>query len=179
LKKALVELQDELASGFHRLERVPDFKPERLVNSHCTLRFLGNIEESKVQEIAIAAGEAIRNGNFPRFECSLGKCGVFPNRRHARVMWIALKPEEPFHHIQKAIDSSLESAGVIFEHDHPFHPHLTLFRFRTPYRIPPDFIFPDLTATSPAALVTEVALMESKTFAEGPEHIVRAKFGLS
>ena len=178
LKKQLVAIQDRIVEDFRHLERIPDLKLERLVNSHCTLRFLGNVDESKVEAITKAAGEAIRDGNFPPFECKLGASGVFPNRKRARVLWTGLLPEEPFREILTAIDSSLEIAGVKFEHEHAFHPHLALFRYRTPYRIPPDFRFPDLTAVSPLALVSEVALIESRTLAEGPVHTVRKKFML-
>ncbi|HZK77047.1 MAG TPA: RNA 2',3'-cyclic phosphodiesterase [Candidatus Kapabacteria bacterium] len=178
LKKELVKLQDAIAADFQKMIPAPNFKPEHLANSHCTIRFLGNVGESNVETIITAARTALSQMRIHPFECNLSACGVFPNRRQARVMWIGLSPEDPFETIQRAIDASLLAAGIPFEIEHSFHPHLTLFRFREPYRLPPDFDFPDLTSLSLLARISELALIESKTFAEGTEHIIRAKFEL-
>jgi|GEM_PF-1834092 len=179
LKKELVTLQDSLAEEFRRMSPAPNFKPEKMQNSHCTIRFLGNVEELKIEAISSAASEAIRKTMIFSFECRLATCGVFPNRRHARVFWIGLAPEEPFQTIYHAINHSLIAAGIRIEEQHAFHPHLTLFRFREPYRLPTDFNLPDLTKASPTGLVSKVALIESKTYAEGPEHKIRATYSLS
>lgn len=178
LKKELVTLQDTLAAKFRNTIPIPNFKPEHLTNSHCTIRFLGNIEESKVEVIANAAWEVIACAQLRPFECQLTECGVFPNRRNARVMWIGLSPEEPFQHIQRTVDKGLTAAGISFEQEHRFHPHLTLFRFREPYRLPSNFDFPDLTASHFVTIISEIALIESKTFSDGPQYTIRAKFAL-
>ncbi len=178
LKKELVKLQDALAEDFLKMTTAPNFKPEHLANSHCTIRFLGNVEESKVTGIAEEARTAIAQARIPPFECKLKACGVFPNPRHARVMWIGLSPEEPFQQIQEAIDESLIAAGAAFKQEHPFHPHLTLFRFQERYRLPANFEFLDFSENAPSVLVSEVVLIESKTFVDGPVHATRAKFEL-
>ncbi|HET6402171.1 MAG TPA: RNA 2',3'-cyclic phosphodiesterase [Candidatus Kapabacteria bacterium] len=178
LKKELVKLQDAFAEDFLKMIPAPNFKPEHLANSHCTIRFLGNVEESNVERISEEARKAIAHTLIPPFECTLAKCGVFPNSRRAQVMWIGLSPEAPFQNIQWAIDQSLIAANISFEQEHAFHPHLTLFRFRESYRLPPNFEFTDLSENTPSALVSEVELVESKTFAEGPLHTIRAKFAL-
>src|SRR5579872_7452750 len=162
-KKELAKLQDALAEDFQRMIPAPNFKPEHLENSHCTIRFLGNVEAPNVAIVVEEAHKAIAHARITPFEYTLAKCGVFSNRRLARVVWIGLSPEEPFQRIQRAIDASLIVAGIPFEQESAFHPHLTLFRFREPYRLPANFEFPDLSGSAPAILVSEVVLFESKT----------------
>ena len=178
LKPELIKLQDEMAEDFRQMIPAPNAKPEHLAQSHCTIRFLGYVEESKVERIIAEVGWAIAAAGISPFECKLTKCGVFPNPRHARVFWIGLSPEEPFQQIQRAIDVGLTAAGIHFETEHSLHPHLTLFRFREPYRLPIDFEFLDRRKDSPIRVISDVLLIESKTLDTGAVHTVRAIFPL-
>ena len=178
LKDKLVTLQSLLQTEFRGFDLVPKFKPESLTNSHCTVRFLGNVERSSMAEIQSATHDAFEAARIPSFECKLSACDVFPNRHHARVFWIGLIPTEPFQAIEHLIAAGLKATGMPFERVHSFYPHLTLFRFREPYRFSQDFMFPDLTEESPVATISEAFLIESKTLSEGPEHTIRATFKL-
>ncbi len=178
LKKELVAIQNKLADRLRALHPTPDFKPERLINSHCTIRFLGNVNEAKVDALSSSVSQALAEAHIPSFECALADCGVFSNPRQARVIWVGIQPEEPFQRIQQAVDPGLSAANIPVEAEHSFHPHLTLVRFREPYRLPNDFEFPSLTCASPTAVISEVRLIESKTLAGGAIHTVRASFAL-
>ncbi|SRR5581483_7951090 len=174
LKNILVGLQDTLGRAFRSLPSVPDLKPERIMNSHCTVRFLGNVETKKIEPLVTETKRAIDRASLPKFHCRLATVGVFPDLKQARVLWIGLVPEEPFRRIQHSIDEALSETGITIEDGHRFHPHLTLFRFRQSFRFPPEFIFPAVEPSD--ALVSEVTLMESQTLPAGPIHTVRARF---
>ncbi len=177
LKAELIRLQDSLVQEFERWHPVPDFKREKLENSHCTIRFLGNVEALTLERMVHEVRGAFEHAPVPRFDCALSACSVFPNRTHARVLWVGLTPEEPFREIQRVIDTGLAQAEIPFEADHSFHPHLTLFRFRERLRFPADVAFPNISTM--AGEVMEVQLIESKTLPKGPVHTVRARFAIT
>jgi len=96
---------------------------------HLTLKFFGNIEESKIDSIAATiqgpAGEA------KAFPLSVRGTGAFPNLKNPRVIWIGLVDSEGrLAGLQKEVESSLKKIGFESE-DRPFHPHLTLGRVKS------------------------------------------------
>jgi len=102
-------------------------------NIHLTLKFLGNIPQTKVPQIADAIVVVARD--ISPFSLELGEPGVFPNPRRPRVIWIGLRGEiEKAISLQRSIDGVLESMGFARE-SRPFAPHLTLARVRERPRI--------------------------------------------
>lgn len=97
-------------------------------NIHLTLKFIGDIERSRVS--AIAARMDATAGQFPPFTLEARGVGVFPNRRHARVFWVGLDGElDRLGNVQAALESGLEPVGFSKE-TRRFHPHLTIGRTR-------------------------------------------------
>lgn len=120
---ALSRLQDELKKGKHVSVKWVD--PGSI---HLTLKFLGNIDASIIQDLAGAMSEASK-GITP-FRLELGELGVFPNLRSPRVIWVGIGGETaPLSTMQRNIDSALTSLGFSPE-KRPFSPHLTLGRVR-------------------------------------------------
>ena len=96
---------------------------------HLTLKFFGNIEESKVDPIAAAIQGPI--GAAKPFQLSVRGTGAFPNLKNPRVVWIGLVDlEGRLAALQKEVESSLGKIGFEPE-DRPFRPHLTLGRVKT------------------------------------------------
>lgn len=96
---------------------------------HLTLKFFGNIEESKIDSIA-AAIRGPASAAKP-FHLNVRGTGAFPNLRNPRVIWIGLVDEEGhLAALQKEVESSLETIGFEPE-DRPFRPHLTLGRVKS------------------------------------------------
>jgi RNA 2',3'-cyclic 3'-phosphodiesterase len=97
-------------------------------NIHLTLKFLGDIERTRVP--AVTARMDAAAGQMPSFRLNARGVGVFPNRRHARVLWVGLDGElDRLGEIHSALESSLESIGFNRE-TRRFHPHLTIGRTR-------------------------------------------------
>ncbi len=100
--------------------------PEKI---HLTLKFFGNIEESRIDPIFKSIEEPIRN--TPPFSLKVRGVGAFPHLKNPRVIWIGLVDEKgTLTSLQKQIETYLEKIGIQPE-DRPFHPHLTLGRMKS------------------------------------------------
>ena len=91
---------------------------------HLTLKFLGEIDPFRVDEII----SALRPAVVPAFGLRLRGLGAFPNFRNPRVVWCGVEGEtEKLSLLQAGVETAC--AGLGFEREaRPFHPHLTLGR---------------------------------------------------
>ena len=106
-----------------RIEGLRAVRPEGV---HLTLKFLGDVPGSRVDEIGHALSEAV--AGHRRFEVSTGGFGAFPNTRRPQVLWVGLAGRlEPLMGLQADVDAALVGLGFPAE-KRPFHPHLTLAR---------------------------------------------------
>jgi 2'-5' RNA ligase len=115
IKQILIGLQDKIKF---------DGKATKVKQFHLTLKFLGEVEDSKVEQIVSGLSKI----KFNRFDVSLSGIGVFPDRSYIRVAWVGLEPKETITELQKQIDATTEKLG--FSQDNKFHPHLTLARIK-------------------------------------------------
>lgn len=90
---------------------------------HLTLKFLGEVNDSKVREI-IAGLKEIKFGSFVTKTASLG---FFPDEGYIRTVWIGLENREAILKLQKDVDGKLKD---LFQKDARFQPHLTLERIK-------------------------------------------------
>lgn len=95
-------------------------------NFHLTLKFLGNIDESRIEPIGSALTDALRP--FPRFTINAKGLGVFPNPRRPRVLWVGLVGSHLVS-LQAKVESALTPLGFAPE-EKSFTPHLTIGRWR-------------------------------------------------
>ena len=93
---------------------------------HLTLHFCGEISGETVDRLA----RAIAPG-APAPPCSvgIGGLGAFPARGAPRVLFVAAKEAAPLVKVAAWVEERVASAGLPRER-RPFHPHLTLGRFR-------------------------------------------------
>jgi 2'-5' RNA ligase len=177
LVEELQQVQNDLVKKLEGLKPTPNFKRENLANSHCTIRFLGDVEEDQVDRLVEKVGEIIETAKIPPFEMSLTECGSFSHRGKTRVIWVGLEPVTVLQHLQERTDSGVLGAALKLKQENEFHPHLTLIRFRETYRPPPDFTFPAVASAS--GNVNELLLVSSKTLPQGAQHEVIHRFPLS
>jgi 2'-5' RNA ligase len=95
-------------------------------NLHFTIKFLGNIEENKIEPIAQSLDLALHP--FPRFTINAKGLGVFPDLKRPRVLWIGLEGKE-LSNLASKVEKALEPLGFGPE-KRDFKPHLTLGRWR-------------------------------------------------
>lgn len=119
------EIQDYLVKLQGNLAKFGDNAKLNLVKSfHLTLKFLGEVDSSKIDDIK----KALQQIKAEEMVLNLGKQGFFPNEDFIRVVWISLIPDDKIIELQKNIDESLSKLG--FKKEKDFKAHLTLARVK-------------------------------------------------
>jgi 2'-5' RNA ligase len=120
LSRLQVDLADDLPAV--RWVDTPPF--------HVTLAFLGDVPHADLARVCRAVGEAA--ADFAPMELALEGLGVFPNPERPRVIWSSLTgPDlESLTALQGAVAAAVAAAGYPAD-SQPFHPHVTLGRFKT------------------------------------------------
>jgi 2'-5' RNA ligase len=96
--------------------------------THLTLVFLGDVEEARVPAVVDAIGQDV--GAAP-FDITLDSIGVFPPRGAPRVLWAGVGAgAHALGDLHREVARRISALGIPLE-DRPFHPHLTLARWRT------------------------------------------------
>jgi 2'-5' RNA ligase len=123
IRKRIEEIQRDLRSLNSDVRWV---SPEKI---HLTLKFFGNIEESRVDTIAKSI-EPLVGGTQP-FSLEAKGMGAFPNIKNPRVIWMGFIDEKQvLVPLQKQLESTLATIGFQVE-DRLFRPHLTLGRMNS------------------------------------------------
>ena len=99
---------------------------------HLTLKFLGEISDTKVRE---ASERLKRLGPFEAFALRVKGFGFFPDGRRPRVFWVGIETSANLIRLAEQVDAAMEGIGFARE-DRAFRPHLTLARFRAPLAQP-------------------------------------------
>lgn len=161
VKRALGRIQDDLRSalsgGAVRLRWV---RPESV---HVTLKFLGEVEETRVAEITSALAAAVEPFEL-RLSSSAG-LGGFGGAR-LRVVWLGLEGDvEALAALASRVEQALTPLGFPAER-RPFAAHLTIAR--VPDRASPEerrqlalLLERHRTPALPSMILTEVRLMRS------------------
>lgn len=94
-------------------------------NLHLTLKFLGDIDAGKVQEIK----RLLEQLKFGPFEICIKGVGGFPNENFVKVLWLGIeKGAGETTKLQRDLDDKL--ARIDFQRDKRFVPHLTIARVK-------------------------------------------------
>ena len=117
VKEKLVKIIEKLPKEISR------FKAVEKENLHLTLKFLGEINDYKVNWVI----EQLKNLNIKKFKAYTKGIGFFPNENFIRVVWIGLEPQEIIKEIHEKIDKVLERE---FKKDKKFESHITLARIK-------------------------------------------------
>ncbi len=101
--------------------------------THLTLKFLGNVDQGKIEEITSALSSV--SSNFKSFTIRFSNIGAFPNLDKPRVIWLGIdKGADDLKKLSLSIENALEKLG--FEKEtRGFVPHLTLGRVKTLWRL--------------------------------------------
>ncbi len=91
-------------------------------NLHINLKFLGEVDESRIGGIKKALDSA---RGFGGFEVELAGVGAFPNSDFIRVVWIGVRSDK-VSALASLIDCELERLG--FNKEKSYTPHITLAR---------------------------------------------------
>ena len=140
-------------------------------NLHVTLRFLGEVEASLLEESVPALEQACQD--VPPFEVEIQGLGAFPNRRRVRVLWCGIgQGAEQLHELAQAIEAALKPFFAPSKEER-FHPHITIARAKGDLLQPEGNRRIDWEAESPRRVsftVGQVSIMKSQLRPEGPEY---------
>ncbi|HMK38598.1 MAG TPA: RNA 2',3'-cyclic phosphodiesterase, partial [Bacteroidota bacterium] len=138
---------------------------------HCTLRFLGSVEQERLDSIE----EQVRSAASLTRPLSLRYAGIgfFPDSAHPRIVWVGITDEAGgLSQLQQRISGGLSRLGFAAE-ARPFHPHVTLGRVGTSHR--PERltdIMKTCTFEHPPVIVPAVEIMQSVTSPHGSEYLL-------
>jgi 2'-5' RNA ligase len=120
LSREAIDYLDEL-QGIIKKKNILQGNYTEPENLHLTLKFLGEIEETKIEEVKKKLAEI----KIKRFSVKLGSFGLF-SKKSFRILWIKLL-SEGIYELQKEIDNKLEG---LFEKEEKFMAHTTIVRIK-------------------------------------------------
>ena len=106
--------------------RMPGVRWLPPANFHLTLKFLGDIDETKVAPIAAALERDLYP--FSCFTINAKGLGVFPDLKRPRILWVGLVGDE-LNALASGVEKTLVPFGFAAE-KRGFTPHLTVGRWR-------------------------------------------------
>lgn len=104
-----------------------DLKPVERENIHLTLKFLGNVGATRLDEIKSALAQV----TFPPFSLEIKGAGAFPNLKRMNVIWVGI--EEGWSQVELIYEQTeklLHQLGFSRE-TRPFSPHITVARVKS------------------------------------------------
>ncbi len=143
-----------------------------LENLHLTLKFLGEIEEEKVEMVK----NSLREIKFGKFEVKLGNIGVFHFRKEPKIVWIKIFGKK-IYDLQKEIDSALEKEG--FFREERFMGHLTIARVKyVKDKNGFEEHIKKINVKGIGFMINNFKLMKSELKGQGPVYIVLEEYGV-
>ncbi|MFB6110480.1 MAG: RNA 2',3'-cyclic phosphodiesterase [Halodesulfurarchaeum sp.] len=174
LPSALAEPIADLQAAFEGVSGLDFVDPEQ---AHLTLKFLGETDPDRVEEITAALESAVETADVGPFEATFEGLGVFPDPEYIKVLWLGVSEgDEAFEALQAPIEEHLVELGFD-PADHEFTPHVTLARMR--HAGGKDLVQDRLAELSPTVgemTVEEVRLTESVLTEDGPVYETVAGF---
>lgn len=169
------ELWDTLAPLRQRREKLP-VKWVRPENIHLSLKFLGEVEETREPDLRTALQRVAGSGHEPRpLTLQIAGFGVFPDYHRPHVLWVGVTPEPGLELLQHGVEQAFAPLGFPTE-ARTFRPHVTVARAARNAK-PRDFVgLEELLADldfDETVTVSDVDLMQSTLTPEGPVYQVR------
>jgi 2'-5' RNA ligase len=149
-------------------------RPEKL---HLTLKFIGEIEQAQMRELAEALAEAARS--VEAFEIAVEGAGAFPPKSAPRVLWLGVRDEAGgLARLRERLEAACARRHFPRER-RPFNPHLTLARLRAPAGARELSAFHQRAPfTTQAFRVSEIVLMRSELGADGSRYTALSRHAL-
>lgn len=118
IRKYLVEIQKQIGDSNAKIKWVEE------ENIHLTLKFLGDVEEDKIEDVKnILSGIKVKP-----IDAKIDGVGVFPAEDYIRVVWVGLKPGTRFIELANEIDNKL--SPIVPKEKREFKSHVTLARVK-------------------------------------------------
>ena len=135
---------------------------------HLTVRFIGEIDETRVPAVREALEPPLR---LAPFDLTLAGAGSFPKTGSPRVVWVGVAAgREQLIAAEQEISARLARLGIPKE-VRPYNPHLTLARVREPAGLRSARLFEGLTDLVLGTVrIDAITLFHSKLSPKGPTY---------
>jgi RNA 2',3'-cyclic 3'-phosphodiesterase len=174
----LSTLRENLAALLKSLRGAsPQTRWVRPENLHVTLKFIGEVPETKLAAVHSALA-GVRSEQHVTLD--FRGLGFFPNEKHPRVIWAGIEASPNLKTLASDIDKATEKLGIARE-QRAFSPHLTLARFEPP-RLPENlrFAIQENAARDFGSLrANQFQLIESKLKPSGAEYTTLESFSFT
>jgi 2'-5' RNA ligase len=171
---AMAALQHRVADTLGADRSIKTVDPAHM---HLTLAFLGEIADRDVPAIidTLTIDIVVR-----RFAAVFQGLGVFPPRGAPRVLWLGVGDgSDEIVEVQQEVARRLERLGIALD-ARPFHPHLTLARWRTSRPADrPRVLSADPRCAVARVKVDHVTLYQSRLSPAGPAYIALTRANLT
>lgn len=159
-------------------EQTPTVNWVRQQNLHFTLRFLGDVEKQRLEDV-LEIGRLVGSQHAA---CSIRLSGVgtFPKVGSAKVVWLGVDEPHILQQLNRSLERELRQSGFAPE-PKPYSPHLTLARIKQPLSksVLDNLLGSILFSERDPMPVANFSLMESELTPRGPIYRVVESFNLS
>ena len=171
-----VELPADLRRRIGRISTgVRDARWVAEENLHLTLRFIGEVEEYRLEDI-VGALDAVESPDFP---LTLAGAGHFESRRRVRNLWIGTEKSPELAALAERIDHALVRDGLAPE-GRKFSPHVTVARLKgAPAPAVADWLAANTLFKAFPFLITRFVLFASYLGRGGPTYEIVEAYPLT
>jgi 2'-5' RNA ligase len=123
-------LGDAVAAVQDRFGGVSGLRLTDPEQAHVTLKFLGDTDPDRVDDVVAALEAAVEDSGVTPFEAEFGGLGVFPSLSYISVVWVGVREGRGGAELT-ALHEAVEdrAVGMGFDPaDHEFTPHATVAR---------------------------------------------------
>ena len=121
------EVKENLLKICKEVSPEPDnFRWETPSKLHLTLKFIGEVEESNVENIC---NELDFIENYDAFKFTITKFGFFFRENQPKILWAGLETHESIYNLVKELNQRLSRFSIPVE-NRKFKPHLTMLRIK-------------------------------------------------
>lgn len=141
---------------------------------HLTLRFIGEVDRHRAQDIAAALG-GVGGG---RFSISLNSVGVFDRRGKVDALWAGVTPHDELKALHSKVDRSCQAVGIAPD-QRAYLPHITLARLNHRSGSASDFLALNAGLSSAPFGIDQFSLFESELGREGAVYHLVERYALA
>lgn len=140
---------------------------------HLTLRFIGEVDRHRAEDIAAALGAI----HHQRFALALANLGQFDRKGRADSLWIGVTPHDQLIALHQKIEQALVRVGFNPE-TRAFLPHITIARLGRGAGPTDHWLAGSGAISSPSFEIGEFSLYESALGHDGSVYTVAARYPL-
>ena len=153
---------------------IPQARPVPIEQMHLTVKFIGEVEGSRLLDIRSVLTEISR----PEFSLCLHGIGTFPPRGTPRVLWAGVHPLDSLIALHRSIEGKLFEIAIPREKQ-KYAPHLTLARLNnSPLKHLQHFLAGNAFLRTPDFTVAAFNLHKSQLTSSGAKHTLIESYPL-